>query len=33
MKLTSVTIHNFRGLLDQAVTLKSYILLVGPKPS
>lgn len=30
MKLTSVTIHNFRGLLDQEVTLQNYSLLVGP---
>ncbi len=30
MKLLSVTIHNFRSLLDQEITLKSYSLLVGP---
>ena len=30
MKLTTVQIHNFRGVLDQAVILKSYGLLVGP---
>ena len=30
MKLTNVTIHNFRGLLHQQVTFKSYTLLVGP---
>jgi putative ATP-dependent endonuclease of the OLD family len=30
MKLTKAKIHNFRGLLDQEVTLKSYSLLVGP---
>jgi putative ATP-dependent endonuclease of OLD family len=30
VKLLSVTIHNFRSLLDQKVTLKSYGLLVGP---
>ena len=30
MKLISVHIHNFRGVLDQDITLKSYSLLVGP---
>lgn len=30
MKLTSVTIHNFRGILHQNIVLKEYSLLVGP---
>lgn len=30
MKLLSVTIHNFRSLLHQEITLKNYSLLVGP---
>lgn len=30
MKLTNVTIHNFRGLLDQQITFRNYTLLVGP---
>ncbi len=30
MKLASVNIHNFRGILNQDITLKSYSLLVGP---
>jgi putative ATP-dependent endonuclease of the OLD family len=30
MKLTRVRIHNFRGVLDQDITVKSYSLLVGP---
>lgn len=29
MKLTDVTIHNFRGILEQNIHLKSYSLLVG----
>ena len=30
MKLTDATLHNFRGVIDQHITLKSYSLLVGP---
>jgi predicted ATPase len=30
MKLLSVRLHNFRGILDEEVTLHSYGLLVGP---
>lgn len=30
MKLTSVKIHNFRGILNQVITIKDYSLLVGP---
>lgn len=30
MKLTAVKIHNFRGILEQDITLKNYSLLVGP---
>ena len=30
MKLTSLKIHNFRGILDQDISLKNYSLLVGP---
>jgi predicted ATP-dependent endonuclease of OLD family len=30
MKLASVKIHGFRGILDQEITLKNYSLLVGP---
>jgi predicted ATPase len=29
MKLSSVVIHNFRGILDQKIDLKNYSLLVG----
>ncbi|MBA4422363.1 MAG: hypothetical protein C0390_04575 [Syntrophus sp. (in: bacteria)] len=30
MKLIEIKIHNFRGIVDQEITLKSYTLLVGP---
>lgn len=30
MKLPSLKIHNYRGILDQEITLKNYSLLVGP---
>jgi len=29
MKLTGIKIHNFRGIIDQEIFLKSYSLLVG----
>ncbi|MFZ6019205.1 MAG: ATP-dependent nuclease, partial [Chloroflexota bacterium] len=33
MKLKSIRIHNFRGILDQEITFKDYSLLVGPNNS
>jgi putative ATP-dependent endonuclease of OLD family len=30
MKLSSLKIHNYRGILDQEIALKNYSLLVGP---
>ena len=33
MKLTTVSIHNFRGVLDQTFTLQDYSLLIGPNNS
>ena len=33
MKLRKVHIHNFRGILDQEISLKDYSLLVGPNNS
>ncbi|HWP91285.1 MAG TPA: AAA family ATPase [Thermodesulfobacteriota bacterium] len=30
MKLKSVKIHNFRGIIEQEIVLKNYTLLVGP---
>jgi len=33
MKLRKVKIHNFRGIIEQEITLKDYSLLVGPNNS
>ena len=33
MKLRNVHIHNFRGILDQEITLRDYSVLVGPNNS